>query len=229
MKSSFFGHLGRAGGSVWRRTAPGLLAVAAAAALALPNGARADGSIVNKAPVISGPVQVYLVYPDPSGNQQDVDLANVQQSVVGALPADLQSLRGSALLTSPLEVAFGQLWSTLQDQDCGSVTADIQRLMWGPELKGFSSCSFGASTQLTANQQTQWPVPGTYPVDYASGQRLLLDYTVPYNTVVLRAASGNTTGEDEQPHPALLMVADHNWPAMTRKAWVSSWTLAQCK
>lgn len=175
-----------------------LAILVAALVLPAPHPARADGSLINKAPNIAGPVQVHLVYPDKDGNQQDVDLASAPQPLLSALPGDLQQLHGSPLLTSPIGDAFGQLWSTLQGPDCGSVVADIQRLIWGPLIKDFSGCSFSQLTSLTAIQQSQWPDPDPYQWAPVSGQRLLLDYWVPDNTLVLKAASGNTTGEDEQ-------------------------------
>jgi len=166
--------------------------------LAASGGAvHADGSLINKAPNVAGPVQVHLAYADQSGNPQDVDLASAPQSLLSELPGDLQQLHGSPLLTAPLSDAFGQIWASLRDQDCGVISAQIQSDIHTSDngAYGVSACSFSPLATLTATQETEWSDISQYPPPDVTGHRLLLDYWVPDNTVVFKVTSPYTCAD----------------------------------
>jgi hypothetical protein len=177
---------------VWRRTAPTLLVLAVAAALMAPSGVRAGGSLTNQTPGVGNAAQVHLVYTDKSGSHQDIDLASAQQPLLSVLPTDLQQLQSSPFLTTALGDAFGQLWSSLQSQDCGSITTQITSDIHTSDNTAYAvnACSFGPIASLTATQQSQWNLPEQW--DPVTGQRLLLDYYVPDNSVAFKVSSPYT-------------------------------------
>jgi hypothetical protein len=138
---------------------------------------------------------------DPSGAPQDVDLASAPQSLIDHLPSDLQQLHASPLLTSPLSDAFLQLWTSVRDQDCDAIKAQIVNDVHSDDSHGvpaasLSGCSFNSKlVELYATQQTEWPTPGTYPAVYVTGHRILLDYWVPDNTVTFKVTTPYTCAE----------------------------------
>jgi len=190
MSITLLNRLVRRAGTVLLPAAVAVLAMAAT--ISPPHTTRADGSLINQKPSVGGAAQVHVVFTDKNGRPQDVDLVSAQQSVLSALPNDLQQLPSSPLLTSALGDAFGQVWTGLQSQDCGSlftqITSDVHTA--DNAAYGVSACSFGTLASLTAIQQSQWYVPEQR--DPVTGQRILLDYYVPDNTVAFRVTSPYT-------------------------------------
>ena len=147
---------------------------------------------------VSGPLQVVLSFPDKNANPQQVDLNSAPQSVVGALPSNLQQLKSSGLLGQPLGSAFGYLWNVTSQDDCGALFTQITNDINSADnaAYGFSACSFGPYASLTADEQTQWqePVPGCGACEWqtVNGHRVFLDYWIPGNSMVFSVTTPST-------------------------------------
>ena len=180
------------------------------AGLAGHSPARADNTLINQQPSITGSVQLHFDFRDRQNNQQNAALSALPAPLLSALPSSF-ALQNSPLLTAPLSQQFAALWQNISAETCTTITSQIGSHINRIGTDGSNTaymigpCTPRGFVSLVATEQTKWvsstictfadpnciaeQLTGTNTVN---GHRLVLDYFIPNNVITFYLTSKGT-------------------------------------
>ena len=105
--------------------------------------------------LITGPVKANLAYTDQSGKEQVISIDQLTAAQLDGMPKGLAEVGKSQLLRTGF---FDQLWSSIKDQVCHDVQANIQRLVNRSPNSAYDiqPCVMNPKSYVIATFNTNW-------------------------------------------------------------------------